>query len=36
LVLDRGVIVQRGRHEELSRVPGLYRSLVERQELSAA
>ena len=36
LVLDKGVIVQRGTHEVLSAAPGLYRSLVERQDLSAA
>lgn len=33
LVLDRGKIVQRGTHESLARAPGLYRQLVERQEL---
>ncbi|MCA3267912.1 MAG: ABC transporter ATP-binding protein [Azospirillum sp.] len=32
-VLDRGRIVQLGRHDELVRQPGLYRRLVESQEL---
>ena len=31
LVLDRGRVVQRGTHEELSNVPGLYRGLYEVQ-----
>ncbi len=31
LVLDRGRVVQRGTHEELSNVPGLYRGLCEVQ-----
>ncbi len=35
VVLDRGTLVQRGTHEELSQKPGLYRQLVERQELAA-
>ncbi|MBN8549201.1 MAG: ATP-binding cassette domain-containing protein [Deltaproteobacteria bacterium] len=35
VVLDRGSIVQEGRHELLSLQPGLYRQLVERQELIA-
>jgi ABC-type multidrug transport system fused ATPase/permease subunit len=32
LVLDRGRVVQRGTHEELSTVPGLYRGLYEAQK----
>lgn len=35
LVLENGKIVQRGSHEELCRIEGLYRHLVARQELSA-
>lgn len=33
LVIDRGRIVQEGTHEMLARTPGLYRQLVEKQEL---
>jgi ABC-type multidrug transport system fused ATPase/permease subunit len=33
IVLDRGTIVQQGTHEELCKIPGLYRAMVERQEL---
>lgn len=33
LVLEHGVVVQQGTHESLLRTPGLYRTLVERQEL---
>jgi ABC-type multidrug transport system fused ATPase/permease subunit len=29
VVLDRGHVVQQGRHEELIAVPGAYRALVE-------
>lgn len=36
LVLDKGQLVQSGTHESLSRIPGLYRTLVERQELLGA
>lgn len=34
LVLDQGTILQQGSHNELSSQPGLYRALVERQELT--
>lgn len=33
IVLEAGSIVQEGTHESLSRTPGLYRDLVQRQEL---
>lgn len=33
LVFDHGEVVQQGRHEELFRAEGLYRELVNRQEL---
>jgi ABC-type multidrug transport system fused ATPase/permease subunit len=36
LVLDKGQLVQSGTHEALSQIPGLYRTLVERQELLGA
>ena len=35
LVLDRGKIVQQGRHEELMRQEGIYRRFVESRELAA-
>ena len=35
LVLDRGKIVQKGRHEELLREEGIYKRFVESRELAA-
>lgn len=35
LVLDHGHVVQEGKHDSLALQPGLYRQLVERQELIA-
>ena len=34
VVLDRGLIVQRGRHEDLVEEPGLYASLYRAQQIA--